>query len=145
MLVKNGKFEFPENDKSIENYKKNNPRFKDEIQIDLGVWDWGQLLSSQLNGGVFYDGKLEEIDIIDPAKITIEYLLKNYNHRAFLDKSERPFLVKDGKIYLFENTGIFDIYKNNSLENKRVIRLNKRFWDWKTIDSKSYFGGFYKP
>lgn len=145
MLVKNGKFEFSENEKSIENYKKNNPRFKDEIHLDIAVWDWEKLISSQLNGGFFYEGKLEEIDLMDSSKITPEYLIKNYNNRVIFDQSERALLIKDGKLYLFENTGVFDHFKNNTLQNKRILRVNKKLWTWKTIDSKPYFGGFYKP
>ncbi|MBS7787951.1 hypothetical protein KIH23_11650 [Flavobacterium sp. CYK-55] len=145
LLVKGGKFQFAWTEKSLENYKKNNPKYKNEIHLDKVVWDWPLMEKSQFNGMYFYDGKLEEIEMMQPEKITYSYIFSNYNNRILFDQNERPILVKDDKFYFFEDNKIYEDFKAKYQQNTPEIRLYKKIWDWKTMKLGSYYGGYYKP
>jgi len=39
LLIKDGKIKYPKNEKSINNYKKNNPKYSKEIKLSKILWD----------------------------------------------------------------------------------------------------------
>lgn len=53
LLVKNGKFKFPANDNSFNNYIKNNPKYKIKVKINQKLWDWGTMPGKEFDGGLF--------------------------------------------------------------------------------------------
>jgi lipopolysaccharide export system protein LptA len=143
LLVKGGKFQFPEKPKSIENYKKNNPKFKTEVRLNTILWDWKTMQYGQFDGGFFNEGKLEEIEMMTNDQITYKYIFSNYNNRIIIDKTEQPLLVKEGKFYFFADEKSYSNYKKNNPKFKKEIRVNKILWDWKTMQFGPYNGGYY--
>lgn len=143
LLVKDGKFRFPEKADSYDNYKKNNPQFKKEIRVNKVLWDYKTMQFGIYDGGYFDEGKLEDIEIMSNDAITYEYIFSKYNNRIIIDKNGQPLLVKDGKFRFPEKADSYDNYKKNNPQFKKEIHVNKVLWDYKTMQFGSYDGGYF--
>lgn len=141
LLVKDNKFMFPANARSFENYKKNNPKFKKEIPIDMVLWDTKKMQFGVYDGGYFDEGKVEDVDLIN-KNTTLDDLFELYNNRIIVDKNGLKLLIKDNKFQFVSNPKAFDRYKKNNPKFKKELRINKVLWDWKTMQFGKYDGGY---
>lgn len=53
LLVKDGKFKFPSDENAINNFKKNNPKYKNRVKINQVLWDWNTMPGKEYDGGLF--------------------------------------------------------------------------------------------
>nr|WP_317167572.1 OstA-like protein [Flavobacterium lotistagni] len=142
LLVKDRKFRFPANAKSIDNYKKNNPKFRNEIKIDKVLWDYGTMQFGPYDGGYFNEGKVEETENISP-KLTYDDIFERYNNRIIMDKNGQQLLIRNFKLRFPTNAKSFANYKKNNPKYRKEIRINKVLWDYKTMQFGKYDGGYF--
>ena len=142
MVVKDGKFRFPANPKSLDNYKKNNPKYKKEIAIDKALWDFKTMQFGVYDGGYFNEGKVEEIESIS-KDLTYDEIFVRYDNRIIVDKNGQMLLVKDNKFRFPANAKSFNNYKKNNPKFKKELRINKTLWDWKSMPNGIYDGGLF--
>ena len=53
LLVKDGKFRFPKDEKSFDLLLKNNPKLKNEVWINQKLWDFKTMIYGPYDGGLF--------------------------------------------------------------------------------------------
>ena len=59
MLVKDGKFKFPADENAINNFKKNNPKYKNRVKINQVLWDWNTMPGKEYDGGLFTGNEIK--------------------------------------------------------------------------------------
>lgn len=144
MLVRNRKFLFPANEKSIGTYQKNYPNFKIQEKLNFKVWDWNTMVNGKYDGGLF-NGNEELIEIEIPQKdyLTYEEIFKLYNNRFVIDRNNIELLVKNGKFKFPADENSSNRLKKNYPKYKKMVQINQKLWDWNTMVNGQYDGGLY--
>ncbi|MBS1534964.1 MAG: hypothetical protein JST78_07790 [Bacteroidetes bacterium] len=146
LLVKNKKFQFPLNERSVLNYKIKFPQYAQEIFINERLWNWDTMIHGPYDGGNFNDENNDFVDDYEPEidselKNTFSEIFNKYNNKIIVDKNGQYMLAKDGK-FMFPLTQ-FSVqnYKNQHPEHSKEIKFNKKLWDWNTMIHGIYDGG----
>jgi lipopolysaccharide export system protein LptA len=144
LLVRNNKFKFPANPNAGIKYKKNNPKFKKEINLDYKVWDWNTMIGKKFDGGLFFGNEdVEEIEVPKKNYLTYVEVFKYYNNRIVIDRNGMELLVQDGKFKFPANGNAVAKLKENNPKCKKVVKINQILWDWNTMFGKEYDGGLF--
>lgn len=144
MLVKNYKFMFPKDQKSIPTYVKKNPKFKDGINIDRVLWDWKTMYGGKYDGGVFVGDEMpESIEFAGNQYLTFEEIFKIYNDRIIIDRNGIKMLVKNGVFIHPLNSESLKKLKKKSKNYQREVRINQIIWDFDKMHRGKYDGGFF--
>lgn len=144
MLVRNRKFLFPANEKSIGIYQKNYPKFKIQEKLNYKVWDWNTMVNGKYDGGLFKGNEeLMEIEIPQKEYLTYEEIFKLYNNRFVIDRNNIELLVKNGKFKFPADENSSNRLKKNYPKYKKMVQINQKLWDWDTMVNGQYDGGLY--
>jgi lipopolysaccharide export system protein LptA len=143
-LVRNFKFRFPKEANCVSEYKKNHPKFKNEIQIDQQIWDWNNMVGKKYDGG-YFTGKeaIEEIELPKNDNLTYDEIFNLYDDRVIIDRNGMELLVKNGKFKFPSDLDSLNKLKNNNPKYRKEVRINQILWDWKTMQYGKYDGGLY--
>lgn len=144
LLVQNFKFKFPSDVKAVDNYKKRNPKFKNEVIIDKVLWNWKTMVNSKYDGGLF-TGKenLEEIEIPQKEFLTFDELFKLYDNRIIVDKNGEKLFIQKSKFKFPANEKAFELLKQNNPKHRIEVKINQEIWNWKTMVNGKYDGGLF--
>ena len=141
LLVRNFKFRFPFNSKAIAKYKKKNPKYKDEIQIDRVLWNWNTSPYGKYDGRSFSgEEELEEIEFSKKENLTYTEIFNMYNNRIVVDRNGMELLVKNGKFMFPADSYATNNYIKNNPKYKIKVKINQILWDWKTSPYSKYDG-----
>lgn len=141
LLVQNFKFKFSFDSKAIAKYRKKNPKYKDEIQIDKVLWDWKTSPYGKYDGrGFTGDEELEEFEFPKKGDLTYTEIFKMYNNRIVVDRNGMELLVKNCKFMFPGDSNATKNYIKNHPEYKIKVRINQTLWDWKTSPYSKYDG-----
>ncbi len=144
LLAQNFKFKFPSDTKAVDNYKKRNPKFKNEVSVDKVLWNWKTMVNSKYDGGLF-TGKenLEEIEIPQKEFLTFDELFKLYDNRIIVDKNGEKLFVQKSKFKFPANEKAFELLKQNNPKYRIEVKINQEIWNWKTMVNGKYDGGLF--
>ena len=144
MLVRNKKFMFPAEANSSSSYKKNHPKYKNELKLNIKIWDWNTMPGKKYDGGLF-KGKEEIIEIETSKKdyLTYEEIFKLYDNRFVIDRNGMELLVKNGKFKFPSDEKAINNLKNKYPQYRKVVKINQVLWDWKTMQFGPYDGGLF--
>ncbi len=144
LLVKNGKFKFPTNEKSFENYKKKHPKYKEDIKINRIIWDYSTMVGGKYDGGLFTGNEVDE-KVEYPAKdfLTYDEIFRLYNNRIIKDKNGIKLWVKEGKFRFQKDEKSYDVLIQNNPKLKTEVWINQKLWDWNTMVFGQYDGGLF--
>ena len=143
-LIRNFKFRFPKEATSVNDYKKNHPKYKNEIQIDQQIWDWNTMVGKKYDGG-YFTGKdaIEEIELPKKENLTYEEIFNLYDDRVLIDRNGMELLVKNGKFKFPSDLESLKKLKINNPKYRKEVRINQVLWDWNTMQYGKYDGGLY--
>lgn len=143
LLIKDGKIKYPKNNKSIYNYKKNNPKYSKEIKLNKVLWDPKTMQFGKFDGGFIEDNeKVVELDIVNKTDLTYDDLFLKYNNRIIINQNWEKFLIKNGKFYYPNSGESFKNYIKLNPKYSKIIKINQVFFDLKTMQFGKYDGGF---
>ena len=143
LLIKDGKIKYPQNNKSIYNYKKNNPKYSKEIKLNKVLWDPKTMQFGKYDGGFIDDNeKVIELDIVNKTDLTYDDLFLKYNNRIIINQNWEKFLIKNGKFYYPNSGESFKNYIKLNPKYSKIIKINQVFFDLKTMQFGKYDGGF---
>lgn len=143
LLIKDGKIKYPKNNKSINNYKKNNPKYSKEIKLSKVLWDSKTMQFSKYDGGFIDDNeKVIELDLINKRDLTYEDLFLKFNNRIIINQNWEKFLIKNGKFYYPNSGESFKNYIKLNPKYSKIVKINQVFFDLKTMQFGKYDGGF---
>ena len=57
LLVKDGKYQYPKDNNSLNNLKKKNIKYRIEVRINQPIWDWKKMQFGKYDGGVIIDNQ----------------------------------------------------------------------------------------
>ncbi len=144
LLVRNNKFKFPLNPNAVIKYKKTNPKFKKEVNLDYKIWDWNTMPGKKYDGGLFNGSEVvEEIETPNKEYLTYEELFNLYNNRLIVDKKGTELLVKDRKFKFPADAKAVAKLKLSNPGCKKMVKINQVLWDWSTMPGKEYDGGLF--
>jgi hypothetical protein len=143
LLIKDGKIKYPKNDKSINNYKKNNPKYFKEIKLSKVLWDSKTMQFSKYDGGFIDDNeKVIELELIKRKDLTYDDLFLKFNNRIIINQNWEKFLIKNGKFYYPNSGESFKNYIKLNPKYSKTVKVNQVFFDLKTMQFGKYDGGF---
>jgi lipopolysaccharide export system protein LptA len=143
-LIRNFKFRFPKEVSSVIEYKKNHPKFKNEIKIDQVLWNWNTMVGKKYDGG-YFTGKeaIEEIELPKKEILTYEEIFNLFDDRVIIDRNGMELLVKNGKFKFPSDLDSLKKLKINNPKYRKEVRINQVLWDWNTMQYGKYDGGLY--
>jgi hypothetical protein len=143
-LIRNFKFRFPKEASSVIEYKKNHPKYKNEIKIDQVLWNWNTMVGKKYDGG-YFTGKeaVEEIELPKKEILTYEEIFNLYDDRVIIDRNGMELLVKNGKFKFPSDLESLKKLKTNNPKYRKEVRINQVLWDWNTMQYGKYDGGLY--
>ncbi len=143
-LIRNFKFRFPKEASSVIEYKKNHPKYKNEIKIDQVLWNWNTMVGKKYDGG-YFTGKeaIEEIELPKKEILTYEEIFNLYDDRVIIDRNGMELLVKNGKFKFPSDLESLKKLKINNPKYRKEVRINQVLWDWNTMQYGKYDGGLY--
>ncbi len=144
LLVRNNKFKFPANPNAVIKYKKTNPKFKKEVNLDYKIWDWNTMPGKKYDGGLFNGTEqVEVVEIPNKEYLSYEELFNLYNNRLVIDRNGMELLVQDRKFkFPADGNAVISLKKHNP-KCKKVVKINQILWDWSTMPGKEYDGGLF--
>jgi lipopolysaccharide export system protein LptA len=143
-LARNFKFRFPKDNNSINEYKKKHPEFKNEVEVNLILWNWNTMVGKKYDGGLFTgDENIEEIEFPKKDNLTYEEIFNFYDNRVIIDRNGMQLLVKNKKFMFPTDIESLKKLKNNNPKYRKEVRINQVLWDWKTMRYGIYDGGLY--
>lgn len=143
-LIRNFKFRFPKEVSSVIEYKKNHPKFKNEIKIDQVLWNWNTMVGKKYDGG-YFTGKeaIEEIELPKKEILTYEEIFNLFDDRVIIDRNGMELLVKNGKFKFPSDLDSLKKLKIHNPKYRKEVRINQVLWDWNTMQYGKYDGGLY--
>ena len=144
LLVRNFKFYFAVDGKSIPNYAKRNPKYKDVVSINQIIWDPKTMGDGKYKVELFTG--LEPVgyfEIANKNNLTINEILKLYDDRIIIDRKGNNLLVREGKLLRPLDSDSFKELKKNK-KQKIEVRINQDIWDHETMENGEFDGGFYQ-
>ena len=143
LLIKDGKIKYPKNNNSINNYKKNNPKYSKEIKIGKVLWNPKTMQFSKYDGGFIDDNeKVVELELLNRKDLTYEDLFLKFNNRIIINQNWEKFLIKNGKFYYPNSGESFKNYIKLNPKYSKIVKINQVFFDLKTMQFGKYDGGF---
>ena len=143
-LLRNFKFRFPKEANCVNEYKKNHPKYKDEIKINQVIWDWNTMVGKKYDGG-YFTGKeaLEEIELPKKENLTYEEIFILFDDRVIIDRNGMELLIRNGKFKFPSDLESLKKLKINNPKYRKEVRINQVLWDWNTMQYGKYDGGLY--
>ena len=143
-LIRNFKFRFPKEVSCVEEYKKNHPKYKDEIKINQVLWNWKTMVGKKYDGG-YFTGKeaTEEIELPKKENLTYEEIFNLFDDRVIIDRNGMELLVKNRKFKFPSDLESLKKLKINNPKYRKEVRINQVLWDWNTMQYGKYDGGLY--
>ncbi|MFM9826895.1 MAG: hypothetical protein ACKVOD_12305, partial [Flavobacterium sp.] len=143
-LLRNFKFRFPKEANCVNEYKKNHPKYKDEIKINQVIWNWNTMVGKKYDGG-YFTGKepIEEVELPKKENLTYEEIFILFDDRVIIDRNGMELLIRNGKFKFPSDLESLKKLKINNPKYRKEVRINQVLWDWNSMQYGKYDGGLY--